>query len=102
VAGAVYFRRSRTSQPAAQAERTPDQGASKPSSRGAGESAQAPAQQGNNGDEGATWSCQCGQEFRVSGRDRHRLYWLPDAKPEDPVLDDQCPNCERQLSEQAS
>lgn len=48
--------------------------------------------------EATTWSCQCGQGFRVSGRDRHRLYWLPDAAPEDPILDDKCPSCERQLS----
>lgn len=44
------------------------------------------------------WTCECGQAFRVHGEGRHRVYWLPDAEPGDPLLDDRCPNCERQLS----
>lgn len=29
------------------------------------------------------------------------MFWLPDARPEDPVLDDRCPNCDRELSRQS-
>jgi hypothetical protein len=43
------------------------------------------------------WSCACGQAFRVAGEDRHRLYWLVDAPPPDPVLDGSCPACGRPL-----
>ncbi len=44
-----------------------------------------------------TWSCECGQEYRVQGEDRHRVYWLADAAVSDPVLEGKCPNCERPL-----
>ena len=46
------------------------------------------------------WTCECGQRFRVSGEDRHRGYWLEDADDADPVLGDQCPSCEKPLSQQ--
>jgi hypothetical protein len=46
-------------------------------------------------------TCACGQELRVTGQDRHQVFWLVDAAPEDPVVDDRCPSCERQLSAQA-
>ena len=46
------------------------------------------------------WTCECGQSFRVSGEDRHRVFWLADAEDGDPVLGDQCPNCEKSLSGQ--
>jgi hypothetical protein len=40
------------------------------------------------------WHCEsCGQAFRISGEGRHRIYWLPDAAPSDPVVDGQCPSC---------
>ena len=39
----------------------------------------------------------CGEEFRVSGEGRHRVYWLIDADPADPVLDGRCPNCGQPL-----
>ena len=45
----------------------------------------------------ATWSCECGQEYRVSGEGRHRVYWLKDADPSDPVIGGRCPNCDRPL-----
>jgi hypothetical protein len=41
--------------------------------------------------------CECGQLFHVSGTGRHRVYWLPDASPRDPVLSDDCPSCGRPL-----
>lgn len=44
-----------------------------------------------------TWTCECGQELRVRGEDRHRVYWLPDAAVSDPVLSPDCPSCERPL-----
>ena len=44
-----------------------------------------------------TWECACGQSFRISGVDRHRVYWLAGASEADPVLGDRCPNCERAL-----
>ena len=43
------------------------------------------------------WSCECGQEYRVSGAGRHRVYWLADADESDPVLSDTCPSCDRGL-----
>jgi hypothetical protein len=43
------------------------------------------------------WSCACGQVFVVSGDDRHRVYWLPDAPISSPLMDRSCPNCEREL-----
>ena len=46
------------------------------------------------------WTCECGQQFRVSGEDRHRVFWLADADEGDPVLGDQCPSCEKPLSTQ--
>ena len=44
-----------------------------------------------------TFTCQCGTAFRVSGADRHRVYWLADAAPDDPVLDPTCPECGTEL-----
>ena len=44
-----------------------------------------------------TWSCECGQSFRVSGAGRHRVFWLPDAAHNDPLLTPVCPSCERPL-----
>jgi hypothetical protein len=41
--------------------------------------------------------CDCGQLFHVSGTGRHRVYWLPNASPRDPVLSDDCPSCGRPL-----
>jgi hypothetical protein len=46
------------------------------------------------------WQCVCGQKFRVVGEGRHRVFWLPDAPPSEPVLDDRCPNCGRPLHEE--
>jgi hypothetical protein len=43
------------------------------------------------------WTCACGQAFRVSGVDRHRVHWLVDAPDSEPVLDGRCPRCERPL-----
>ncbi len=43
------------------------------------------------------YTCDCGQEYRVSGEDRHRVYWLKDAEISDPVLGQSCPNCDRPL-----
>jgi hypothetical protein len=43
------------------------------------------------------WSCECGQAFVVTGRDRHRIYWMAGADEGDPVLDHRCPNCGRAL-----
>jgi hypothetical protein len=43
------------------------------------------------------WHCECGQELRVTGEGRHRVFWLVDAGPEDPLLEGRCPSCERIL-----
>jgi hypothetical protein len=43
------------------------------------------------------WTCQCGQQYRVSGEGRHRIYWLPDAPISDPITEGRCANCEREL-----
>ena len=58
--------------------------------------AQADARPGN-----ADFNCECGQAYRVVGEGRHRVFWLPDAAEDDPVLEDACPQCERRLSTQA-
>ena len=39
------------------------------------------------------WRCQCGQDYVVSGVDRHRVYWPAGASPDDPVLDLVCVQC---------
>jgi hypothetical protein len=44
-----------------------------------------------------TYRCECGQEFRVSGTGRHRVYWLAGAPDDDPVLSPACPSCDRPL-----
>ena len=49
-----------------------------------------------NGPE-SEYVCDCGQAFRLTGAGRHRVYWLPDAAPADPVVSAECPNCERPL-----
>jgi len=44
-----------------------------------------------------TYTCRCGTTYRVSGADRHRVYW-PAGAPEDaPVLGDSCVECEAPL-----
>src|SRR5215217_5493005 len=43
------------------------------------------------------WTCQCGQEYRVAGLDRHRVYWPAEAPEDKPVLDGTCVSCERPL-----
>ena len=43
------------------------------------------------------WTCACGQDFVVAGRDRHRVYWVATAPEEDPVLGHVCPSCDREL-----
>ena len=44
-----------------------------------------------------SWSCECGQEYRVSGEGRHRVYWKADASVSDPVLDGACVECGKPL-----
>jgi hypothetical protein len=39
------------------------------------------------------WSCECGRAYLVGGIDRHRVYWLPDAATEDPLLGRDCVGC---------
>ena len=46
---------------------------------------------------GEPWQCECGQEYMVAGRDRHRIYWLAESGPSDPVLSGTCPRCDRPL-----
>jgi hypothetical protein len=43
---------------------------------------------------GRAWQCQCGQAYRVTGTDRHRIYWLAeDSADAGPVLGQECPRC---------
>jgi hypothetical protein len=44
-----------------------------------------------------SWQCACGQLFVVTGRDRHRVYWVQGAPESDPVLAHRCPSCDREL-----
>jgi hypothetical protein len=41
--------------------------------------------------------CACGQEFRVTGADRHTVFWVAGAPESDPVLGHTCPRCDREL-----
>jgi hypothetical protein len=43
------------------------------------------------------WECVCGQSYRVSGLDRHRIYWPSGAPADAPVLDGCCVRCRRPL-----
>jgi hypothetical protein len=43
------------------------------------------------------WQCVCGKSYRVSGLDRHRIYWPEGAPADDPVLDGLCIRCGRPL-----
>ena len=52
---------------------------------------------GSAGDGRRAWSCDCGQAYLVSGIDRHRIYWLPDAREFDPLLERQCVSCGSEL-----
>ena len=56
-----------------------------------------PATTGAGGSERREWRCLCGQELRVAGDGRHRVFWLADAALDDPILGDLCPSCERDL-----
>jgi hypothetical protein len=44
-----------------------------------------------------THTCRCGTVYRVSGTDRHRVYWLLDAAEGDPVLGTTCVECDAPL-----
>jgi hypothetical protein len=49
---------------------------------------------GDSSDDGRdSWSCHCGQAYLVSGLDRHRVYWLPEAQQSDPLLARGCVSC---------
>lgn len=43
------------------------------------------------------YRCGCGAEYRVSGADRHRVFWPADAPEDAPVLGDRCPACDASL-----
>ena len=43
------------------------------------------------------WVCVCGQSYRVSGVDRHRISWPSGAPSDAPVLDGCCVRCRRPL-----
>jgi hypothetical protein len=48
-------------------------------------------------DEVASYTCACGAEYRVSGTDRHRVYWPAEASEDSPVMGDQCVQCDAPL-----
>jgi hypothetical protein len=43
------------------------------------------------------WQCVCGQDYRITGVDRHRVYWPIDAPADGAVLDGCCVVCRRPL-----
>jgi hypothetical protein len=67
----------------------------------AGALAAAGARRGRREDRSAavetTYSCDCGAVYRVSGTDRHRVYWPAEASASDPVLGDRCIRCDAPL-----
>jgi hypothetical protein len=44
-----------------------------------------------------TFRCACGEELRVAGSGRHRVFWRAGAPDGDPLLEARCPSCERPL-----
>jgi hypothetical protein len=44
-----------------------------------------------------TYTCHCGTEYRISGTDRHRVYWPASAPDDAPVLGDRCTECDAPL-----
>jgi hypothetical protein len=44
-----------------------------------------------------SFTCECGQAFRITGRDRHRVLWPEGAGPDEAVLSGRCPACDRPL-----
>jgi hypothetical protein len=49
------------------------------------------------GGAGETYRCACGARYRVSGVDRHRVYWREGAAEDAPVLGDRCVECDAAL-----
>ena len=45
-----------------------------------------------------TYTCRCGATYRVSGSDRHRVYWPADAPGDEPVMGDRCLECDAPLA----
>jgi hypothetical protein len=43
--------------------------------------------------QGREWRCECGQEYVVSGVDRHRVYRPAGDTPGEPLLEARCTNC---------
>jgi hypothetical protein len=43
------------------------------------------------------WQCACGARYRVSGLDRHRVYWPAGASEGEAVLGTDCVSCGRPL-----
>jgi hypothetical protein len=43
--------------------------------------------------QGREWRCRCGQEYVVSGVDRHRVYWPAGGSADDALLDLRCVSC---------
>ena len=48
-------------------------------------------------DKRPTYTCECGQAYRVTGVDRHRVYWPEGADRDEPVMGDTCIACDRPL-----
>ena len=46
---------------------------------------------------GEEHTCACGAEYRVSGTDRHRVFWPAGAPESSPVLGDRCVECDAEL-----
>jgi hypothetical protein len=47
--------------------------------------------------EDQTYTCDCGTPYRVSGTDRHTVYWPAGAPDGEPVLGDRCVTCDAPL-----
>jgi hypothetical protein len=48
-------------------------------------------------DKRETFTCESGQAYRVTGVDRHRVYWAEGAGRDEPVMGDTCVACDRPL-----
>jgi hypothetical protein len=64
-------------------------------SSGAGDTAEAggAATDAEESPQAREWRCDCGQEYVVSGVDRHRVYWPAGGSADDALLELRCVEC---------
>ena len=104
LAGAAYVRRRQRAQIPAVGQPLLPQEVPVPAEAKGLAAATQPLPDPDRGDEGGAqtkaadaWTCTCGQDYRISGAGRHRIYWLPDASAADAIITGRCVECGRDL-----